>query len=204
MLSLPGTPVIRYGDEIGMGDDLTLPERNACRTPMQWSRDPHGGFTTNPHPKNPVITGGSYGFEHINVADQRRDPNSFMNWTERMIRTRKETPEIGWGDFLIIPTRHRDVLILRYAWHDNAVVVIHNFSADPIDLRFRSSAGPRGTSKAGKHRAEQQLDLYLTNIISNDHSGADATGRHLILLEPYGYRWFRAGGQDDLLHRSTT
>ena len=149
MLSLPGTPVIRYGDEIGMGDDLSLPERNACRTPMQWSRDPQGGFTTNPHPKNPVITGGTYGYEHINVADQRRDPNSFMNWMERMIRTRKETPEIGWGHFIVIPTRHRDVLILRYTWQDNSVVIIHNFSADPIDLRFRSSANPRRTAEQG-------------------------------------------------------
>src|SRR6185437_12194874 len=59
---------------------LSLPGRNACRTPMQWSRDPQGGFTTNSHPKNPVITGGTYGYEQINVADQRRDPNSFMNW----------------------------------------------------------------------------------------------------------------------------
>ena len=207
MLSLPGTPVIRYGDEIGMGDDLSLPERNACRTPMQWSNDPQGGFTTNPHPKNPVITGGTYGYEHINVADQRRDPNSFMNWTERMIRTRKETPEIGWGDFVVIPTRHRDVLILRYTWHDNSVVIIHNFSPDPIELRFRSSAKP-SRSRAGKSRSrkspEPSLDLYLTNIISSDHSSADSTGRHLILLEPYGYRWFRVGGADDILHRSTT
>jgi maltose alpha-D-glucosyltransferase/alpha-amylase len=176
---------------------------------MQWSNDPQGGFTTNPHPKNPVITGGTYGYEHINVADQRRDPNSFMNWTERMIRTRKETPEIGWGDFVVIPTRHRDVLILRYTWHDNSVVIIHNFSPDPIELRFLSSANPR-TSRAGKPSSPKskspapQLDTYLTNIISSDHSSADSTGRHLVLLEPFGYRWFRAGRQDDILHRSTT
>jgi maltose alpha-D-glucosyltransferase/alpha-amylase len=162
---------------------------------MQWSRDPHGGFTTNPHPKNPVITGGTYGFEHINVADQRRDPNSFMNWMERMIRTRKETPEIGWGQFIVIPTRHRDVLILRYTWHDNSVVMIHNFSPDPIELRFRSSAG-HTRSRAGKSASQNLFDADLTNIISNDHSEADSTGRHLILLEPYGYRWFRVGGHD--------
>jgi maltose alpha-D-glucosyltransferase/alpha-amylase len=169
---------------------------------MQWSSEPQGGFTTNPHPKNPVITGGTYGFEHINVADQRRDPNSLMNWMERMIRTRKETPEIGWGQFIVIPAR-RDVLILRYTWHDNSVVLIHNFCADPIELRFRSSAHPRRTTKAGKRPAQQQFDTLLSNIISNDHSRADSTGRHLILLEPYGYRWFRVGGHDDILHRST-
>ncbi len=169
MISLPGTPVIRYGDEIGMGDDLSLPERNACRTPMQWSNEPQGGFTSNPHPKNPVITGGTYGYEHINVADQRRDPNSFMNWMERMIRTRKETPEIGWGDFIIIPTRHRDVLILRYTWHDNSVVVIHNFSPDPIELRFRSSANPRA-SRAGKSSARKsQITGATTRHLPHQH-----------------------------------
>jgi maltose alpha-D-glucosyltransferase/alpha-amylase len=171
---------------------------------MQWSADPQGGFTTNPHPKNPVITGGTYGFDHINVADQRRDPHSLMSWMERMIRARKETPEIGWGQFIAIPTRHRDVLILRYTWHDNAVVLIHNFSADPIELRFRSSANPTGKKRAGKRPTEQQPDLFLTNILSNDHSQAEPDGRHCILLEPYGYRWFRVGGQNDLLHRSNT
>ncbi len=98
MFSLPGTPVLRYGDEIGMGDDLSLPERNCARTPMQWSTEPQGGFTKNDKPVLPVISGGPFGFEHLNVADQRRDPNSMLNWTERLIRMRKEAPEIGWGN----------------------------------------------------------------------------------------------------------
>src|SRR5206468_9286778 len=96
LFTLPGTPVIRYGDEIGMGDDLSLPERNCARTPMQWSDEPHGGFTTAESPPEDVISGGAYGYEHLNVASQRRDPNSFLNWLERMLRMRKEVPEIGW------------------------------------------------------------------------------------------------------------
>jgi maltose alpha-D-glucosyltransferase/alpha-amylase len=99
MMTLPGTPVIRYGDEIGMGDDLHLPERDCARTPMQWSTEPHGGFTKCDKPVMPVISGGPYGFEQVNVAQQRRDPNSQLNWTERIIRMRKEVPEIGWGTF---------------------------------------------------------------------------------------------------------
>src|SRR5436305_819283 len=79
MLTLPGTPVVRYGDEIGMGDDLKLPERNAARTPMQWSTEPHGGFTKAARPILPVISAGPYGFEHVNVAEQRRDSNSLLN-----------------------------------------------------------------------------------------------------------------------------
>ena len=72
LFTLPGTPVIRYGDEIGMGDDLSLPERNCARTPMQWSNEPHGGFTKSDRPLLPVISGGPYGYEHINAAIQRR------------------------------------------------------------------------------------------------------------------------------------
>src|SRR5206468_2733508 len=76
MGTLPGTPVIRYGDEIGMGDNLDLPERNCARTPMQWSTEPHGGFTKSDKPVSPVIDEGPYGYQHVNVAKQRRDPNS--------------------------------------------------------------------------------------------------------------------------------
>src|SRR6202011_3657641 len=86
MLTLPGTPVIRYGDEIGMGDNLKLPERNCARTPMQWSTEPQGGFTKSDKPIMPVISDGAYGFQHVNVAAQRYDPSSLLNWMERMIR----------------------------------------------------------------------------------------------------------------------
>ena len=126
MMALPGTPVLRYGDEIGMGDNLRLPERNCARTPMQWSAEPQGGFTKSDKPILPVITGGVYGFENVNVSQQRHDPNSLMNWMERMIRMRKEAPEIGWGEFSILPTRTPEVLAIRYDWRNNSIVVVHN------------------------------------------------------------------------------
>src|SRR3984885_4372635 len=119
MMTLPGTPVIRYGDEIGMGDDLSLPERDCARTPMQWSTEPHGGFTKSSTPVMPVISNGPYGFEQVNVAQQRRDPNSQLNWIERIIRMRKEVPEIGWGTFTVLPSGAPEVLILRYDWRNN-------------------------------------------------------------------------------------
>ena len=188
LLSLPGTPVIRYGDEIGMGDDLSLPERLAARTPMQWSNEPQGGFTRNPKPANPVISGGLYGYQHVNVADQRRDPNSPLNWMERMIRFRKETPEIGWGDFKVLRMPRKDILAVRYTWRGVAVLILHSFSGDPIDLVFRS--GP-----------SDEPDRTLTNILSSDHSEAAEDGKHRIRMEPYGYRWFRVGGLGDRLRR---
>ena len=80
LFTLPGTPVIRYGDELGMGDNLRLKERNCARTPMQWSTEPHAGFTRGDRPVVPVIEDGPYGFHKINAADQRRDPQSLLNW----------------------------------------------------------------------------------------------------------------------------
>jgi maltose alpha-D-glucosyltransferase/alpha-amylase len=189
MMTLPGTPVIRYGDEIGMGDDLALPERDCARTPMQWSTEPHGGFTKNDRPVLPVITGGPYGFEQVNVAQQRRDPNSQLNWTERIIRMRKEIPEIGWGSFKVLPSGSPAVLVLRYDWRNNAVLVIHNLAPMPLEIHLDLHSG-----------AEHESDLI--NLLSEDHSFADDRGKHHIVLEPHGYRWYRIGGLDYLLKRT--
>jgi maltose alpha-D-glucosyltransferase / alpha-amylase len=189
LFTLPGTPVIRYGDEIGMGDDLDLPERNCARTPMQWSTEPHAGFTENDRPSVHVIDQGPYGFEHVNVAKQRRDPNSMLNWTERILRMRKEVPEVGWGDFTVIATRDPAVLIMRYDWRNNSVLFMHNLDEKPREISF--AAGLRGD--AGK---------LLVNLLSEDHSRANERGKHTVVLEPYGYRWYRVGGLDYLLKRS--
>jgi maltose alpha-D-glucosyltransferase / alpha-amylase len=190
MLTLPGTPVIRYGDEIGMGDDLRLPERECARTPMQWSMDPQGGFTSSDRPVSPVIRGGSYGYEHVSVAEQRRDPNSLLNWMERIIRMRKEVPEIGWGDFTVLRTSSPAVLALRYDWRNNAVVVVHNLEGIPREAWFHSAAedGPG--------------DQLLINLLSDEHSRAGKPGMHCILLEPYGYRWYRLGSMNYVQNRS--
>jgi maltose alpha-D-glucosyltransferase/alpha-amylase len=189
MFTLPGTPVIRYGDEIGMGDDLELPERNCARTPMQWSAEPFGGFTASERPVSSAIDQGPYGFEHVNVAKQRRDPQSLLNWTERIIRMRKELPEVGWGDFKVISTRDPAVLIIRYDWRNNSVLFVHNLDEKPREIAF-------ATGVAGND------SKLLVNLLAEDHSRADGRGRHKLVLEPYGYRWFRVGGLDYLLKRS--
>src|ERR687884_549133 len=145
MFTLPGTPVIRYGDELGMGDDLSLPERNCARTPMQWSTEPHGGFTKSDKPMLPVIDKGPYAYEHVNAAIQRRDTNSMLNWTERIIRMRKEVPEVGWGDFAVIPTRNPAILIMRYDWRNNSVLFLHNLRAEPCEVAFEAGTEEGGT-----------------------------------------------------------
>jgi maltose alpha-D-glucosyltransferase/alpha-amylase len=188
MCTLPGTPVIRYGDEIAMGDNLDLPERNCARTPMQWSTEPHGGFTKSDKPTSPVIDEGPYGYQHVNVAKQRRDPNSMLNWTERIIRMRKEVPEVGWGDFKVIGARDPAVFILRYDWRNNSVLFVHNLDEKPREISFAVGLeGEEGES--------------LINLLSEDHSKADKAGKHKLLLEAYGYRWYRCGGLDYLLKR---
>ena len=190
MLTLPGTPIIRYGDEIGMGDDLRLPERNCARTPMQWSDEPQGGFSVVSTPVAPPISEGPYGFHYVNVASQRRDPNSILNWTERLVRMRKEVPEIGWGDFTLLQTGTPAVVALRYDWRNNAALFVHNLSAQPREVRLAPGA-------KGSH------DDALINLLSEDHSHPESDGMHRVLLEPYGYRWFRIGGLDYLLRRPT-
>ena len=190
MMTLPGTPVIRYGDEIGMGDDLELPERNCARTPMQWSAEPNAGFTTHPKPILPLIADGGFGYRQLNVANQRKDPNSFLNWMERIIRMRKEVPEIGWGDFSFIPLRTSSALAIAYQWRNNWVLFLHNLISEPQEVRFRLPAKCSGESN------------LLANLLSGDNSEADERGRHCVVLEPYGYRWYRVGGLDYLLRRS--
>jgi maltose alpha-D-glucosyltransferase/alpha-amylase len=189
MFTLPGTPVIRYGDELGMGDDLKLPERNCARTPMQWSDEPHGGFTKSDKPILPVISGGPYGYEHINAAIQRRYDDSMLNWTERIIRMRKEVPEIGWGDYEILRLTGPAILAMRYDWRNNSVVILHNLDAKACEITF--DVGLEG--EAGR---------VLINLLSDDHSEAEENGKHRLVIEGYGYRWYRAGGLDYLLRRS--
>lgn len=189
MMTLPGTPVIRYGDEIGMGDDLSLPERQPARTPMQWSAEPQGGFTLADKPVLPVISGGVYGYEHVNVADQRRDPNSLLNWMERIIRMRKEVPEFGWGDFAVLRVATPEVLAMRYDWRNNSVVALHNLSAEPREIRVDVGLDGENGDR-------------LVNLLSPEHSVADESGKHCILLEAYGYRWYRTGDLTYLLNRT--
>src|ERR1019366_1251543 len=135
------------------------------------------------------IDHGPYGFEHVNAAKQRRDPNSMLNWTERIIRMRKEVPEIGWGDFKVIATRDPAVLVIRYDWRNNSVLFVHNLDQKPREVSF--AAGLPGDE--GK---------LLVNLLSEDHSHAGGRGKHTLMLEGYGYRWYRVGGLDYLLKRS--
>src|SRR3569832_1101085 len=155
LFTLPGTPVIRYGDALGMGDHLALPERYSCRTSMQWTNDRNVGFTLAKRSKIPTIRAGAYGYQHINVADQRRDLESLLNWTERIIRMRKEVPEIGWGDFEVVETGDEALFALRYNWRNNSVLVVHSLS---------------GAAREAAVHLGDQAGRSLADLLTHDHS----------------------------------
>lgn len=184
LFTLPGTPVLRYGDEIGMGDDLDLPERDAARTPMQWSGARHAGFTTADVPVRPPVASGPYGYHEVNVASQRSDRNSLLNWTERAIRLRKELPELGRGRYTVLESPS-NILALRYDWEGDISIFVHNFSAEAVEFTLD---GLEDMAEARK----------LICLQTARHCEADAQHRYNIMLESYGYRWFRFGGLDEL------
>ena len=107
---------------------------------------------------------------------------------ERIIRMRKEVPEIGWGDFSFLPTGTAEVLALQYDWRNNSVAFVHNLTGKPREINLSVKIGEEG--------------CVLVNLLSDDHSQPDSKGHHRILMEPYGYRWFRVCGLDYLLKRS--
>jgi maltose alpha-D-glucosyltransferase/alpha-amylase len=178
LFALPGSQVIRYGDEIGMGEDLSLKERDAVRTPMQWSSERNGGFSAARRTVHPVITDGVYGCKQVNVEAQRRGPTSLLNWMVGMIRMRKECPEVGWGTFRTLATGSPSVLALSYTWRTHRLLVLHNFADHPREVRLRVP-GSRGEP--------------LRDLMRQDEVPARCNGEHRIALEELGYRWYRIG-----------
>ena len=187
LFSLPGTPMMQYGDEIGIGDNLRLPERECARTPMQWTSERHGGFSRARTVVRPAIADDVFGFRTVNVAAQRRDPQSLLNWTERVIRMRKECPEISWGEFTVLRTTAAPVLALRYDWRDTSLFTLHNFSSSQQKLKVQVGCA---------------RDAMLVDVFDDRHSQAHADGAHRVTLEPYAWRWYRVGAVDNTLDRS--
>jgi maltose alpha-D-glucosyltransferase/alpha-amylase len=155
---------------------------------MQWSNAPHGGFSTARRVVRPVIDDSVYGYQRVNVAEQRRDPDSLLNWTERVIRARRECPEISWGDYTVVRTNVPEVLVLRFDWRDTALVTLHNFAKQ----RRRVTLRLEGDGKDA-----------LLSIFDDRHSRARPDGTHRISLDPHGWRWFRVGDAENVLERTT-
>jgi maltose alpha-D-glucosyltransferase/alpha-amylase len=187
MFSMPGAPVLFYGEEIGMAENLAIPGRMSVRSPMQWSDEKNGGFSTaQPEDlRRPVVSGKRWGPATVNVAAQRRDDGSMLNWIERLIRRRHETAEIAYGKWSIVPVKQASILAVSYDWDGRVVLVIHNLSSKPTEASFdvEPTAGWQGL-----------IDLFGRGDFSLAKNGAVH-----VELEAYGCRWFRVRRSGDTI-----
>lgn len=136
LFSLPSTPVLRYGDEIGMGDNLALKERNSVRTPMQWSESFNGGFSSSVKTVRPVVDTGIFGYPSTNVALQQKDTASLLAWTARMAHLRKQCPEIAYGSWRLLNSGSPQVLVMLYSWQGKSLLMLHNFGKEAVQVQL--------------------------------------------------------------------
>ena len=155
LFTLPGSPILYYGDEIGMGDNIYLGDRNGVRTPMQWSGDKNAGFSGADPARLylPLIIDPVYGYGAINVEAQERPPWSLLNWMRRLIATRKKTRAFGRGTLTFLRARNESVLAHLRVWEGETVLAVHNLSgaAQPVEIDL---ARPRGLD--ARRDAERQ------------------------------------------------
>lgn len=142
-----------------MGENLEIPGRRSVRTPMQWEDSPSAGFSSVP-PDALVrpLPDGPYGPAEVNVADQQRDPESLLNWFERLIRLRRESPEIGFGGHTLLAVDSPPVLAIHHNWEDRDIVTVHNLAADGVTVRMKVDAAwdSMRDVMSGRERAEVQ------------------------------------------------
>jgi maltose alpha-D-glucosyltransferase/alpha-amylase len=174
MLSLPGSPCIYYGDEIGMGDNIWLRDRNGVRTPMQWSADRNAGFSTAGSLWAPVISEAPFGFQYVNVHDQAKIPSSLLNWTRKILAVRKRHPSFRRGTMeFVLPDQPEILSYVRQTEGDSVLCVTNlssKFQRTALDLS--SFAGWR------------VVDAFEGSAFpSIDHQP------YVLTLTPYGYFW---------------
>ena len=178
--AMPGTPVLRYGEEIGMGENLTLAGRDAIRTPMQWSETDNAGFSIaqTQDVVVPVNLTGRFGARRVNVRAQQRDPDSLLRWFQQLIGVLRECPEIGTGDCQVVDVpATRSVLIHRFDNPTGAVLLLHNLADVPVTVDV-------GKDQAGSGRPWEVFADSAYRRPTRALTGIELTG--------WGYRWFSA------------
>lgn len=177
LFSLPGIPVLFYGEEIGMGENLEIPDRYSVRSPMQWSPGPNGGFSSAPPEmlRRPV-TKGRYSPEKVNVSAQADDPDSTLSWMRRLISRRHRLPEIGLGDYALVDVGSPEILALSFEWAGHRLLTFHNFSDHQVEVDIGGLVGD-----------EEFIDVW------SDTSYDPAM--RAFKVSAYGYRWVRIGSE---------
>jgi maltose alpha-D-glucosyltransferase/alpha-amylase len=185
LLSMPGTPVIYYGDEIGMGDNIHLGDRNGVRTPMQWSSDRNGGFSRVADPSRlvlPMVMDPLYAFQTVNVEAQASDPHSLLMWMRRTIAIRRQYKVFGRGGYRLLYPKNRKILAYLREGEDTTILCVANLSRTPqaVELELSEFQG----------RLPIELD---------GHSVFPPIGQltYLLTLPPYGFYWFLLSEADD-------
>ncbi len=178
LLSIPGTPVLYYGDEIGMGDNIFLGDRDGVRTPMQWTSDRNGGFS-RADPQRlylPPIQDPIYGFEAVNVEAQSREPSSLLAWTRRLLAVRGSSKAFGRGSFMMLHPGNRKVLAFVREYEDDVILCVANVSrvAQPVELELGSYKGRVPVEMMGRNSFPPVGDLP-----------------YLLTLPAHGFFWFR-------------
>jgi maltose alpha-D-glucosyltransferase/alpha-amylase len=178
LMSLPGSPIVYYGDEIGMGDNIYLGDRNGVRTPMQWSGGWNGGFSTADPERlaQPLISNPVYGYQAVNVASQQRTDHSLLNWMRRLIRVRQSTRVFSRGSISFLsPANHR-VLAYTRSLHGETVLVVNNLS------------GTAQVAELDLHGLEGAIPIEMFG-----HSLFPRIGElpYMLTLGPYNFYWFR-------------
>ena len=177
LFSLPGSPIVYYGDEIGMGDNIWLRDRNGVRTPMQWSADENAGFSSA-HPGvlfAPVIDEGEFSYRTVNVANQDRNPTSLLNWMRKVIAIRKQVKAFGRGSFSILDVDNPHIFAFERTYGNEHVLCVFNFS------RSMQSVGiPLKVTERRNVR-----DMIGGSALHD----ARARGKYQLTLGPRGYAW---------------
>jgi len=178
LFSMPGTPVIYYGDEVGMGDNVYLGDRNGVRTPMQWSSDRNGGFSRCDPGRLflPAIMDPVYGYDSINVEAQERSPFSLLHWMKRMIALRKQHQVFARGSIQFVPTGNRKVLTYVRRFEDQIVLCVANLArtVQPVEIPLREFAGLTPVEMLGRTEFPRVADQP-----------------YFLTLAPYGFYWFQ-------------
>ncbi|MCY7365756.1 MAG: alpha-amylase family protein [Frankiaceae bacterium] len=185
LFSLPGTPVLFYGEEIGMGENPDVEGRMAVRTPMQWDDGKNGGFSTAAASKLPVpVVEGGYGPAHVNAQAQRRDPESLHSFVSLLMRRYRDCPELGWGAFAVLDQPHAAVLAHTVTWEDACLVALHNLGPEPVSVPLALPDAQEGSR--------------LVDLLAEGSTPLDEKGRVELSLPSYGYRWMRLVAPGDL------
>jgi maltose alpha-D-glucosyltransferase/alpha-amylase len=183
LYSMPGAPIIYYGDEIGMGDNIYLPDRDGVRTPMQWDDSVNAGFSNAPVEKlyAPVIDSDEFSYKRVNVDKLTNDPNSLLNQMKHLVQVRKTHPVFALGSYEFLLREQTQCLVLLRKYQDQKILCIMNLTTEAQNLTIDLS---------------EDKGKQLVDILQGDNFGTISNHNQKFDLSPYEYRWLKIADQD--------